>query len=173
MGLTNRRRADRVNPVKSKTQKNIIMVHGHISNPYPCYTNFTSSVKAQVPETQPAGKARKTMPVPKKGFIHDMRKRGFKIRVRHFRVACPAVEVGMSSPVDGVYLVTKENRKTFSHIWSNGGVTELDVTFPDGVTVVGRATCSLSDSYNKRLGTYIAFRRAADTHKVTKNTRQE
>lgn len=112
---------------------------------------------------QPEVKVSNHYPIPKKGFIYNLRKNGFKIRVRHYRHAVTAITPGMDySDKPGLYLVTKDNRKQYSHIQSTGGVTELDVTFPDGTNITSKAICSESDSYCKRLGCYIAFKRAVE-----------
>jgi hypothetical protein len=92
--------------------------------------------------------------VPNK-FIYHLRKNGLKVRLRHYRYA-----EGPEQPMQ-LYLVNKHNRNRFTEILNFGGVTEIDVTFNDGKTYTGEAKCSLDDTYCKRVGAYLAFKRAA------------
>jgi hypothetical protein len=139
----------KINKNKSQKQKSIVMNIVTRSSHHP----------------QPEVKVSNHFPIPKKGFIYNLRKNGFKIRVRHYRHAIAAVtseRTGMGYDKPGLYLVTKDNRKQYSHIQSTGGITELDITFPDGTNVTSKAICSEVDSYCKRLGCYIAFKRAVE-----------
>lgn len=78
--------------------------------------------------------------------VHELRKRGYKVRVRHNRcfswrhcVAGGAVPIPMSK----------------------GGSTEVLVTYPDGnASVVGVAECNPKDDFNRKRGVRIALGRA-------------
>lgn len=118
------------------------------------YSQMNIQMNTQIGSSNQTPKSNKTF-MPKKGIIHHLRKNGFKIRIRHFRYAIPT---GSSNA--GLYLVTHQNRKQFSHIASWGGMTEVDVTFPDGYTTTTSAVCNQADTYCRRTGAYYAFRRA-------------
>ena len=122
-------------------------------------TEPTASISVAGPATLPP----KSVPVqiPRKGIIHSLRKRGFKIRVRHYRWA-----LGKQDDRIRLSLFTSQNRKSFSYISSTGGMTEADVTFPDGETITARSLCNDQDSYCRRLGAYLAFKRAVQTRKT-------
>ncbi len=92
--------------------------------------------------------------VPNK-FIYHLRKNGLKVRLRHFRYAAEP-----NQPFQ-LHMVNKQNRSRFAEILSFGGITEIDVTFTDGKTYTGESKCSLEDTYCKRVGAYLAFKRAA------------
>lgn len=109
-----------------------------------------------------APRAASSISIPRKGILHSLRQRGFKIRVRHYRWAAPKDK----DPSDfGLYLVTRQNHKDFSYISSLGGETEVDVTFQDGTTVSAHSICSQEDNYCRRLGAYLAFKRAVRAKK--------
>jgi hypothetical protein len=69
--------------------------------------------------------------------VHDLRKRGFKVRVFHHRDTC------------------------FGVVLQNGGVTHVTITDPLGATREGFADCSPNDQFNRKLGLRIALGRAA------------
>lgn len=102
--------------------------------------------------------------IPRKGIIAQLKARGFKIRVRHYR------HVIRKDGAQAEYeLFTRQNRDQFSYVSSLGGYTEVDVTFPDETTITGVAVCSAKDSYCRRLGAYLAFQRAVRQHKDTRS----
>lgn len=74
--------------------------------------------------------------------VEELRKSGYKIRVHHHR---------------------KVNE---GGINSRGGKTVVEVTTPDGRTLVGVSRCSRKENFNKRLGVRIALGRALTTTKA-------
>lgn len=68
--------------------------------------------------------------------VEELRKDGYKVRVKHFR------------------------RTNSEGINSRGGKTVVEVTTPEGVTLVGISRCSRKENFNKRLGVRIALGRA-------------
>lgn len=76
--------------------------------------------------------------------IAQLRQTGYKVRVLHSR---PVV---YQQKLDG-------SIKVFS---PKGGKTVIEVTTPDGVTVMGESKCSDKDSWNRRMGNQIALGRA-------------
>lgn len=82
--------------------------------------------------------------------IHLLRKKGYKVRVIHYRY------FGSFG-----YLATKKgNANPDEPILSQGGKTHIDITSPDGKTVSGEAICSVEDTFDRRLGNKIALGRA-------------
>jgi hypothetical protein len=68
--------------------------------------------------------------------VEELRKSGYKVWVKHFRRG----SLGGPNP--------------------RGGKTVVEVTTPDGVTLVGVSRCSRKENFNKRLGVRIALGRA-------------
>lgn len=68
--------------------------------------------------------------------IEDLRKSGYKIRVHHHR----------KMNLDGIN--------------ARGGKTVVEVTTPDGTTLVGMSRCSRKENFDKRMGVRIALGRA-------------
>lgn len=120
------------------------------------YTSASAVLTAWA--AKPSSKSLSSIQIPRKGIIASLKKRGFKIRVRHYRWALKKD----GDPTKDFYLqlVTRKNAKDFAYISSLGGETEVDVTFQDGSEVTASASCSSKDNYCRRLGAYIAFRRA-------------
>lgn len=68
--------------------------------------------------------------------VERLRKSGFKVRVKHYRLMNPC------------------------GIKPRGGKTVVEVTTPEGESLVGMARCSRNENFNKRLGVRIALGRA-------------
>jgi hypothetical protein len=68
--------------------------------------------------------------------IEELRKAGYKIRVHHHRKVCA---VGVNA---------------------RGGKTVVEVTTPDGTTLVGMSRCSRKENFDKSMGVRIALGRA-------------
>lgn len=71
--------------------------------------------------------------------VERLRKAGFKVRVMHHRLM----------NLDGIK--------------ARGGKTVVEITTPNGETLVGMARCSRNENFNKRLGVRIALGRAFKT----------
>ena len=83
--------------------------------------------------------------------VHELRKRGFKVRVRHHR-CFKYGEKGVSGCIQAIPL-------------SKGGSTEVFITLPpkEGVgsaSIVGVAECNPKDDFNRKRGVRIALGRA-------------
>jgi hypothetical protein len=110
----------------------------------------------------------KTHPTePPARFVETLRARGLKVRVKHFRWVLNTAAFLRGSPSERLELlrISKHERKKSTEvppplIFQNGGETHVTVITPDGRESVGVAECSLKDPYNKRLGVYIAAKRA-------------
>lgn len=68
--------------------------------------------------------------------VENLRKGGYKVRVMHHRLT------------------------NLEGIKARGGRTVVEVTTPEGITLVGMARCSRNENFNKRLGVRIALGRA-------------
>jgi hypothetical protein len=69
--------------------------------------------------------------------VESLRKKGYKVRVHHCRK-----HGGQPNPT------------------ACGGKTVVEITTPDGTTLVGKARCNRKENYNKKLGVRIALGRA-------------
>lgn len=108
----------------------------------------------------------KPAPQPPEQFVETLRARGIKVRVQHYRWVSDS-----SAQRFGWELarVSKFDRKRSGHapfIGQNGGETHVSVQLPDGREAKGVAVCSTADLYNKRLGVWIAAKRALAALKV-------
>lgn len=111
----------------------------------------------------------KPAPQPPERFVETLRARGIHVRVEHYRYTVlnplrPYADEGThdeSFPV--LSRVSKHARKELAFpdlIFQNGGETHVTVTLQDGRKAKGVAVCSTADLYNKRLGVYLAAKRA-------------
>ena len=86
--------------------------------------------------------------------VHELRKRGFKVQIRHHRCFADVSKFGSSK----------------EEVLSKGGATEIFVTRPvpshmkEGCSVgklaIGIAECSPKDNYDRKRGVRIALGRA-------------
>ncbi len=97
-------------------------------------------------------------------YVETLKSRGLKVRVKHFRYArcCEkAVRISKYERKQQVKQGTIDLHAPFPpDILQRGGETHVSITFPDGRVTEGVAVCSRSDPYNKRLGVYLAAKRA-------------
>lgn len=87
-------------------------------------------------------------------FVATLRRSGIKIRVRHYRWV-----LDESDAPKFLALIQEDNRRDFI-ILGRGGRTEVDVTMQNGESFSDYAICAEEDTYNKRLGVYLAATRA-------------
>lgn len=105
-------------------------------------------------------------PQPPERFVETLRARGIKVRVQHFR--------WLDLPYgEELSRVSKHERKTRGkgnvfEIFQNGGETHVSVQLPDGREAKGVAVCSTADQYRKKLGVFIAAKRALAALKSAK-----
>lgn len=71
--------------------------------------------------------------------VESLRASGCKVRVMHTR------------------------RPNSEGVNARGGKTVVEVTTPDGITLVGVSRCSRKENFNKKLGVRIALGRAFDS----------
>lgn len=76
--------------------------------------------------------------------VHELRKRGYKVRVIHSRV----------------YYYEHYCAKGNGVLQQKGGNTHVEITTPDNINISGTAFCSDKDNYNRKLGVKIALGRA-------------
>jgi len=146
--------------------------HEIVSAPYSHYHQVIEESYRPVPPTThiygtgPVVKV-KPAPQPPARFVETLRARGIKTRIHHYRY--------VDDPVIGTNLahVSKYERKRRTelknlneiafpppHIFQNGGQTHVSVQLPDGREAKGVAVCSTADPYVKKLGVWIATKRA-------------
>lgn len=91
----------------------------------------------------------------------DLKKMGFSFRTRHLRFYHP---IDNKTLVATGYMpaqpIRPRGRKRTLFPFPRGGVTEVDVIWPDGKITTGRAFCSPKDNYNRREGAKMALDRA-------------
>ena len=112
----------------------------------------------------PSAKTDSATHVPER-FVETLRAQGISVRARHYRWV---IQEGMAvEPI--LARISKHDRKALAAdlekpypptILQNGGETHVTVTMPDGREAQGEAICSDKDLYNKRLGLYLAAKRA-------------
>lgn len=94
------------------------------------------------------------------GIVHALRKKNFKIRIQHKRYVEYMEQDEETDNAIGFEVVTKINKDSFYDILGKGGETKLELTTPQGVTIIETAKCNVIDGYNKKLGVRIALGRA-------------
>lgn len=102
----------------------------------------------------------KPAPQPPERFVETLRARGIKVRVQHYRWVHTFRGVEL-------HRVSKYGRKQDTKnlvppcpVYQNGGETHVSVQLKDGRTAEGIAVCSTADPYVKKLGVFIAAKRA-------------
>jgi hypothetical protein len=96
---------------------------------------------------------------PPKNLVHTLRKNGIKVGIKHYRWAWP--EEGEGN--EGWSLQHFTNDSTSKMFWiiaPCGGKTVVTVTLQDGRTATGEAVCSNKETYNRKVGVYVALQRA-------------
>lgn len=105
------------------------------------------------------------------GIVQELRKKGYKLRVTHFRRIAKVCELchhhegielrrfGRDSKI----LVEGET------LLSRGGETVVDVTTPDGDQYVTKSMCAVADAFNKKVGTLTAIKKALAEIQAKKN----
>lgn len=79
--------------------------------------------------------------------IKQLRQKGYKVRVLHFRNLHKKKRLNGDS----------------NEISARGGSTTIEITTPcKQFTTVGKAVCSLEDNFNRRVGNEIALGRAIE-----------
>ena len=93
--------------------------------------------------------------------VQELRSNGYKVRVSHFRRV-------------GKKLMSRRDfeESGFGDVWGDviqpfGGMTLIEVTDPNGITVESKALCQSEENYNKRIGVSIALGRALKRLKET------
>lgn len=95
----------------------------------------------------------------KKQTVHQLRKNGWKVKVGHKRIFYRFdPKTGQKSEVISLYRDWATNCP--DHFLSaKGGVTEICITSPDGITYSDFAICNMTDHYDSRIGLSIAIGR--------------
>jgi hypothetical protein len=76
--------------------------------------------------------------------IHQLRKEGYKVKVYHYR--------------DTIDVMTFSGIQKFLN--ARGGSTRIEITTPEGKTLVGESKCSKKENFCRRTGNQIAIGRA-------------
>ncbi len=102
-------------------------------------------------------------------YVETLKRRNLKVRVKHYRWGYHEITnlypfIPRTEPK--LVRVSKYERKTKGLIPPHpileqfGGETHVSITFPDGRVTEGVAVCSRSDPYCKKLGVFVACKRA-------------
>lgn len=102
----------------------------------------------------------KPAPQPPERFVETLRQRGIKVRVQHYRWVIPRNTLSLSFELARVSKYERKRSGRAPLIGQNGGETHVSVQLPDGREAKGVAKCSTADPYNKRLGVWLAAKRA-------------
>lgn len=76
--------------------------------------------------------------------VEQLRKQGYKVRVKHFRRHHFEIKVGGQKQV----------------VDPRGGRTVVEITSPSGLNAVGESFCCPIDNFDRKLGLKIALGRA-------------
>ena len=100
--------------------------------------------------------------------VESLRAAGYKIWIRHNRLVInPTAVIANFNPHKPVkpklmsWSDIKE-RKYNHYVLARGGLVEVELVNPNGVSVKARAECSKSDAYVKKEGVKIALTRALE-----------
>lgn len=121
----------------------------------------------------------------KSNIVESLRKNGYSVRITHYRdynlVRVYDEKSEEYIVVDDIYNIdldlleeaTGKNvadmtgvaqhqlpKSLHKYVTTHGGVTTAEITAPDGTEVFGKAECSVSDNFNRRLGVKLALKRA-------------
>lgn len=121
------------------------------------YLHYTCGEKLPELPNQPLDKNQKISD-NKTMNIKELRKNGHKVRVCHYRrFRHPNREEDFLFP----YSKNTKNIPDFvGMLDNNGGLTTVEVTSPEGKTVIGHAKCHNTDVFNYKRGVEIALSRA-------------
>ena len=125
------------------------------------YTYIKTTTRSETPLQTEASKTKiHTTPHIPEHFIETLRARGIKVRARHYRWVCSKTSPWLDFQLTRI---SKHERKSAINapvILQNGGETHVTVRLADGREADGIAECNVQDPYVKRLGVYIATKRA-------------
>lgn len=95
----------------------------------------------------------------KKQTVHQLRKKGWKVKVGHKRIFFRYdSKTGLRHEVVCLYRDWQEICPSF-YLSAKGGITEICITSPDGITYSDFAVCNMTDHYDSRIGLAIAIGR--------------
>lgn len=100
------------------------------------------------------------MPQPPARFVETLRQRGIKVRVQHHRWSLPTTNPWEAPKLVRVSKYERKQLERLPIIFQNGGETHVSVQLPDGREAKGVAVCSTADQYHKKVGVYVATKRA-------------
>lgn len=88
-------------------------------------------------------------------IIHNLRKKGCKVRVGHWRyIKNPFISLMPPEEIKEIKI-----KKQSDNIFAKGGRTKMEVTFPNAGTYASRAFCNLTDSFNRKIALNICLGR--------------
>jgi len=103
--------------------------------------------------------------------IHELRKQGYKVRINHYRYVASRnpsipstklIATHVAPTVPTLERLTKEDKRNrkYGYVDAKGGLTEVEITAPNGgTTEVRAAQCNRKDAFNRRLGIRICLGR--------------
>ena len=95
----------------------------------------------------------------KKQTVHQLRKNGWKVKVGHKRVFYRFdPKTGIKSEKICLFNEWKSTYPDF-YLNAKGGLTEVCITSPEGITHSDSAECNTADHYNSSIGLTIALGR--------------
>lgn len=96
--------------------------------------------------------------------LNDFRDAGSKIRVNFYRQY--EISPKQYTEFSHKQLRILDERKEYDpkKVNPKGGSCRIEVTVPEGVTLVGESHCSLKDNFNRKLGRKIAIARLLEEH---------
>lgn len=100
--------------------------------------------------------------------VHELRKRGWKVKVGHFRRFYRFDErTGKKNVVTVLWEDQKTNYPDY-YLDARGGYTIVSINIPDFKEVQGSSVCSNQELYSKKYGTKKAIARALSEWEVSK-----
>jgi len=84
--------------------------------------------------------------------VHSLRNNGYKVRIIHWRYP-----VNEERKICGD--LVHQSQIPPSYRSTRGGVTEVEITTPDGQNYFAQAHCHINDCFNRKLGVKIALGR--------------
>jgi hypothetical protein len=95
----------------------------------------------------------------KKQTVHQLRKNGWKVKVGHKRIVYRFdPKTGVKNTKTCLIKNWKEEYPTY-YLSAKGGITEVSITSPQGVTHTEVSICNEKDHYDGRIGVDIALGR--------------
>jgi len=96
--------------------------------------------------------------------LNDFRAAGSKIRVNFYRQYEIAPKQYAEFSHKQLRMLDERKEYDPKKLHPRGGRTKIEVTVPEGITLVGESICSMKDNFNRKLGRKIAVARLLEEH---------